>query len=172
VERFARAVAALSRASGVIGIALILVALVVICHMIFVRFVLGQSSIWQTEFVIFALIGSTFLGAPYVLLTRGHVNVDLVPLHVGDGARRVLALLAAAGGAVFALLVIWSSLDWWWEAWRFDFRTASMWRAPLWIPYASLPVGMALVLLQCIAEGWAVWTGRERPFGLPPRDGA
>lgn len=172
MERFARAVAALSRACGVIGIALILVALFVICHMIFVRFVLGLSSIWQTEFVIFALIGSTFLGAPYVLLTRGHVNVDLVPIYLGGAARRALALFAAAGGMVFAGLVIWSSLDWWWEAWRFDFRTASMWRAPLWIPYATLPVGMAVVLLQCIAEAWAVWTRREPPFGLPPRDQA
>ncbi len=41
--------------------------------MVFVRAVLGQSSIWQTEFVTFSLVAATFIGAPYILLTRGHV---------------------------------------------------------------------------------------------------
>ena len=60
--------------------------------MVFVRAVLGESSIWQTEFVTFSLVAATFLGAPYILLTRGHVAVDVVPLMVRRAARRVLHL--------------------------------------------------------------------------------
>ncbi len=45
-----------------------------------------------------------------------------------------------------------------------------MWRARLWIPYLSLPVGMGLLALQYIADIWALATGRDLPFGLKPED--
>ena len=96
LPRWIQWVHAASRALGVFSAALIAVSVFVICHMVFVRAVLGQSSIWQTEFVTYSLIASTFLGAPYILLTRGHVNVDLLPLMAGpDGALTFLLLFLA-----------------------------------------------------------------------------
>lgn len=171
MPRFVGVVRLLSQASGVVAILLILASLVVVCQMIFVRSVLGQSSIWQTEFVIFSLIAATFVGAPYVLLTRGHVNVDLIPLIVGHRARMVLALTAAVLSLAFCLIVLWSAVGWWHEAFVEGFLTSSMWRARLWIPYLSLPVGMGLLCLQYIADIWALVTGRDMPFGLKPEDG-
>jgi TRAP-type C4-dicarboxylate transport system permease small subunit len=171
MERFAEVVRLLSRISGIAAILLILVSLVVVCQMIFVRSVLGESSIWQTEFVIFSLIAATFIGAPYVLLTRGHVNVDLVPLIAGHRTRVALALISAVLSLAFCALVLWSAVDWWWETFEGGRTTSSMWRARLWIPYLSLPVGMALLCLQYIVDIWALLTGREMPFGLKPEDG-
>lgn len=170
MERFVALVRLLSRISGVVAILLIIASLLVICHMLVVRELLNQSSIWQTEFVIFALIAATFIGAPYVLLTKGHVNVDLVPLLVGHRARVVLALLAASLSLGFCLIVLWNSLSWWHEAYERNLLTSSMWRARLWIPYLSLPVGMSLLALQYVADIWALLTGRELPFGLKPED--
>jgi TRAP-type C4-dicarboxylate transport system permease small subunit len=171
MERFVRIVRFLSQVSGVVSILLILTSLIVVCQMIFVRSVLGQSSIWQTEFVIFSLIAATFVGAPYVLLTKGHVNVDIVPLMVGHRVRMVLALTAAILSLGFCLIVLWSSIGWWLEAYVQGFTTSSIWRARLWIPYLSVPVGMGLLALQYIADIWALVTGREMPFGLKPEDG-
>ena len=34
---------------------------------------------WQTEAVIYLMVGATLLGLPYVQKLKGHVNVDLVP---------------------------------------------------------------------------------------------
>lgn len=171
MQRFVVFVRLLSQASGVVSILLILAALVVICQMILVRSVLKESAIWQTEFVIFSLIAATFVGAPYVLLTKGHVNVDILPLMVGHRVRIVLALIAAVLSLAFCLVVLWNAVDWWYEAFSRGFTTSSMWRARLWIPYASLPVGMALLSLQYVADIWALATGREMPFGLKPEDG-
>jgi TRAP-type C4-dicarboxylate transport system permease small subunit len=170
MTRFVGAVRLLSRMSGIAAILLILAALVVICQMIFVREVLGQSSIWQTEFVIFSLIAATFIGAPYVLLTKGHVNVDLVPLLVGQRMRVGLALIASILALGFCLIVLWNSLYWWQDAFDRGYLTSSMWRARLWIPYLSVPVGMGLLSLQYVADILALLTGREMPFGLKPED--
>jgi TRAP-type C4-dicarboxylate transport system permease small subunit len=162
---FARTVVSLCKLAGYAATALILLSVVVICQMLVVRFGLGRSAIWQNEFVTFALIGATFLGAPYVLLTRGHVNVDLLPMLLGERGRRALGLVAAGMGFLFCLVVLLTSLGWWWEAWSLGFRTSSMWRARLWIPYAALPVGSLLLVLQYAVEIWAIATGRLPPFG-------
>ena len=86
----------LSQVCGIVAATLIAVAVVVVCQMVFVRYVLNQTTIWQTDFVTFSLVAATFIGAPYVLLTKGHVNVDVLPLYVGQRARCWLALVAIA----------------------------------------------------------------------------
>lgn len=171
MKAFAELIRQASRISGMASVLLILVAVVVVCQMIFVRKVLGQSSIWQTEFVTFALIAATFLGAPYILLTRGHVAVDLVPMLLGQRARVALALVASVAALGFCLLVLWNSLFWWHEAFEGNHVTSSMWRARLWIPYLAVPVGMGLLSLQYVCDIWALATGRDLPFGMKPEDG-
>jgi TRAP-type C4-dicarboxylate transport system permease small subunit len=161
----ARLVETLSRITGYFAVALIVSSVAVICQMLFVRFILGQSAIWQNEYVTFAIIGATFLGSPYVLLTRGHVNVDLLPIYLGERGRWLLGLLAATLGLLFCAIVFATSIHWWWEAWSFGFTTSTVWRAPLWVPYLSLLLGMALLTLQYAVELWAIATKRKSPFG-------
>jgi TRAP-type C4-dicarboxylate transport system permease small subunit len=166
-----RGVNALSRAFGVFSAGLILLSVGIICQMVFVRAVLGQSSIWQTEFVTFALIAATFLGAPYILLTRGHVNVDVVPLMVGQGTRRRMHFVGSVIALAFCLLFLWAAIPWWYETWASNQTTSSIWRARLWIAYLSVPVGLALLSLQYVAQIVGVATDTDLPFGLTPEDG-
>ncbi|MBX3453955.1 MAG: TRAP transporter small permease [Ferrovibrio sp.] len=161
----------MSRVSGVVSTLLILVSILVVCQMIFVRTVLGESSIWQTEFVTFGLIAATFVGAPYILMTHGHVNVDLLPLYLSHAARIRLALFASIMALGFCVLVTWNGAHWWLEAFEGGHVTSSMWRARLWIPYLAVPVGMGLLCLQYVADILCLLTGRGLPFGLKPEDG-
>ena len=164
------AVHAVSRFLGVIAAGMILVSIAVVCQMVFVRAVLNQSSIWQTEFVMYLLVAATFIGAPYILLTRGHVAVDVVPLMVRPRARRGLHMVGSLIALTFCGLFLYASLPWWWETWVSDQTTSSMWRARLWIPYLAVPVGLTVLCLQYLAEMWLVFTDREHPFGLSPDD--
>jgi TRAP-type C4-dicarboxylate transport system permease small subunit len=164
------AVHAASRFFGVIAAGMILVSIVVVCQMVFVRAVLHESSIWQTEFVMYLLVAATFIGSPYILLTRGHVAVDVVPLMVSPRMRRHLHLVGSVIALVFCGLFLWASIPWWHDTWVNDQTTSSMWRARLWIPYLSVPVGLTLLCLQYLAEVWLVITQREHPFGLSPDD--
>jgi TRAP-type C4-dicarboxylate transport system permease small subunit len=49
--------------------------MLVTCQQVFMRYVLNASTVWQTEFVTYSIVAATFLGSPYVLMRRGHVNV-------------------------------------------------------------------------------------------------
>ena len=170
LPRWVAAIHAVSRLFGVGAALLILLSIGVVCQMVFVRAVLGESSIWQTEFVIFAVVAATFLGAPYILLTRGHVNVDVVPLMLKQPGRRALYLIGSTIALAFCLFFLWASVPWWYDAFENAQTTPSMWRARLWIPYLAVPVGLALLCLQFIAEIYLVAARRGLPFGLSPED--
>jgi TRAP-type C4-dicarboxylate transport system permease small subunit len=99
-----------------------------------------------------------------VLLTRGHVYVDLVPHYLGGRGRFVLALIAALISLVFCATLAGYGFAFWYQAWINDWHAETVWRPPLWIPYAAVPLGMGLLTLQSLAGVLALVTGREAPF--------
>ncbi len=161
----------LSIAFGVFSAALLIVAVLVVCHLVFVRYALGESAIWQHEFVTFSLIASTFVGSPYVLLTRGHVNVDLLPHYVGSRTRFWLAVAGATISMAFCVLIAVLGYAWWREALDGGWRGETVWAPPLWIPYLSMPLGFGLLSLQYIADIVALISGRRLPFDMPADEG-
>ncbi len=161
-------VQAASRALGVAAAGVILLSIGVVCHMVFVRAVLGESSICHTEFATFSIVAATFLGAPYILLTRGHVAVDVVPLMLGPRHRRWLHLVGSVVGLAFCTLFLVAAVPWWYETWKSGQTTSSIWAARVWIPYLSVPVGLGLLCLQYAAEMWLVIRQLEHPYGLHP----
>lgn len=165
---YLRLVEGLSRLLGYVAALLLIIAILVVCQMVFNRFVLNLPTSWQTEFVTYALLASTFLGAPWVLLTRGHVNVELVPLMLGPRARFWLALLAYGLSAVLCVLLTWGAFEFWYEAWEGGWTSDSTWAPRLWIAYLPMPVGFFAVSLQYIADIICLFAGREHPFGIEP----
>ena len=170
MSAFIKLVATLSKICGIAASVMVLLAVLVVCQMVVVRYGLRQSSIWQTEFVTYLLIAATFIGSPYVLLTRGHVNVDLVPLYVGHRARFWLALVASALALAFCLLLAWTGYELWLESWEKDWLSDTVWEVRLWIPYLAMPIGFGILSLQYVADILSLVTGREMPFGIDQED--
>jgi TRAP-type C4-dicarboxylate transport system permease small subunit len=172
MDRFVRGITLLSQACGVFAAALIAASVVIVCQMVFVRYVLNDTTIWQTDFVTFSIVAATFIGSPYLLLNRGHVNVDVLPIYLGPEGRYRLALASMLMSFAFCAVMTVLTAQFWYEAWENNWRSESMWRARLWIPYAAMPIGLGLLTLQYVAELFKLVTGREPPFGLAPKDAA
>ena len=82
MDFFVSGIRRVSQLCGIVAAALIALGVLVVCQMVFVRYVLNHNTIWQTDFVTWSLVAATFVGSPYLLLSRGHVNVDVLPLHL------------------------------------------------------------------------------------------
>jgi len=167
VDSFVRGVTVLSKACGAVAAVSLAAGCIVVCHMVLVRYVFSQPTIWQTEFVTFAVVAATLLGSPYVLLTRGHVTVDLVPHYLSARPRRYLALAASILAWAACAVLAWTGGQYFHEAWEFGWRTESVWGPPLWIPLLALPVGLGILTLQYMADILCLVTGRPRPRGQP-----
>jgi len=163
---FLRAVAALSTLAGWISAAMILVAVGITCQMIWVRFVLNGTTVWQTDMVIYLMIAATLLGLSYVQRLRGHVNVDLIPMALPHQARKGLAVVTLSLSIVIVAIMLWYGYDVWHVAWARGWTSDTVWAVRLWVPYLALPVGLGLFLLQLVADLVAVVLNIDAPFGL------
>lgn len=155
----ARAIVLLSNICGVIAACMILASVLITCQMIFIRAVLEQSTIWQTEAVIYLMISATLIGLPYVQHQRGHVGVDLIPGLLPLALRRALAVLVL----VLTLAMIVAMTVYGWEmfhlAWARNWKSETVWAVPLWIPYSAVPLGFGVFALQLATDLWLAIRG-------------
>src|SRR5690242_21931499 len=160
MQAYVRGMRVLSQLCGFIAAGLIAAGVLVVCHMVFVRYVLNQNTIWQTDFTTYSLVAATFIGSPYLLLTRGHVNVDVLPYYLGEKARFVLALFAALMSFGFCAVMTYLTFQFWFEAWDNNWASDTMWRGGPWVSFAAIPVGVGVLLLPFIASLFQLVPGR------------
>jgi TRAP-type C4-dicarboxylate transport system permease small subunit len=168
LEVFIATVRRLSQFCGILSALTLAAAVLVVCHMVVLRYLLNESTVWQTEFAVYSIVGATLIGSPYVLLRRGHVNVDLLPLYLPHRARFVLAFVASGLALLFCGALTYSGVELWLDAWNGNWKTNSIWALPMWIAYAPIPIGIGLLCLQYVADILCLATGRDMPFGLQP----
>ncbi|ABM05355.1 Tripartite ATP-independent periplasmic transporter, DctQ component [Psychromonas ingrahamii 37] len=156
----------LSTISGWCSASMTLAAVFITCQMIFVRFVLNGSTTWQTEAIIYLILGATLIGLPFVQQVRGHVNVDLIPLMLPSRARYYLAIFTLTLSAVVIGTMFWYSFEYWHLLFSRGWTTDSVWAVRLWIPHSSMIIGFGLLFLQLVADLVAVLLKIDKPFGL------
>lgn len=161
LSRFIAVVEKLSTVAGVTAAGMIAVSILIVCQMVVVRYLLGRPTAWQTELVTYLLVGATLIGSSYVLKIGGHVSVDLLPQYLGERGRKPLEVFGAAAGLFFCSVLLWSGCVLWYDAWADGWLSETVWAVPLWIPYASLPLGFGLMLLQYLADIGARVSGEE-----------
>jgi len=166
LNAFFRAVDLLSRLSGVVAAGLIALGVLVICDMVIERYLLNRTTIWQIDVVTYCIVSATFIGSAYVLKTRGHVNVDMLPLQLGLRARYWLAVSTMLLAIAFCVVLLALCTAYWHQAWAGNWRSDTVWRARLWIPLGAMPIGLGLLVLQYIVEFISLLTGHARPFGI------
>ncbi|WP_082520363.1 TRAP transporter small permease subunit [Rhizobium sp. Root482] len=160
VKAYIRVVGNLSRALAALSTALIIAAMLVVCQMILMRYVFREPTIWQTDFVVFSATAAMFIGAPYVLLKGGHVGVDVIELLLAEKARARLHLVGSFLGLLFCALMLIATWIQFHEAWLGNWKHASVWAPPLWIPLLALPLGFAMLCLQYVAEILVLLSGK------------
>lgn len=142
----------LSRVSAYLAAAMFIAGVLVICQMVFIRYVLGMSTSWQTEFTVFSVTGAMLMGSPYVLMTGGHVAITILPDALGGIAKKAMLLIASLFGLAFCSALAFASWVYVVEAYQFNWRTGTVWNPLLWPGLLPMALGSTLLTLQYIAE--------------------
>ncbi|MEM6847141.1 MAG: TRAP transporter small permease subunit, partial [Pseudomonadota bacterium] len=103
--------AALLRVERVVLIALTLAVTVLILLNVVTRST-GMALFWVDEAAIYTMIWAVFVGASMQVRLRAAISVDLVPMALGDTAKRVLGFMVDLLVLSFALTLIWLSFIW------------------------------------------------------------
>jgi TRAP-type C4-dicarboxylate transport system permease small subunit len=135
--------------AGISAIALGLMALWVTYDVV-ARYLLQAPTDWAGDLAEYALLWATFLGSPWLVRRNGHIMVELMVDRLSPSARdRVLRaswIIAALACGIFAYQAGLKTL-FFYETGRV---VSKSWEIPLFVPYLAMPIGMALMTIECL----------------------
>jgi len=166
---------------GAIALILGLMTLITFANVV-ARYIFNSNILWALEMTVFLFAWLVLLGMSYCVRITAHLGVDAIVNIVSPRARRIMTLMAVAACLAFSLLLLKGSWDYWWK-----FATTASFletndipmpgflqfladwmnegeayeKIPRFIPYAVLPIGMALLTLRFAQAGWRVLRGEQ-----------
>jgi TRAP-type C4-dicarboxylate transport system permease small subunit len=143
-----------SRAGAVVGGALLLIASILICIDITVRYLFAWTIGGADELSGYSLAIASAWGFSTALLSRSHIRIDTVYVRVRPRVRALLDLASVAGLLFFFGLVTWYAWGVVQQSWVSGSHSLSEIETPLIIPqglwFAGLLFFVALALLMLV----------------------
>lgn len=139
---------ALHSVSAYIAVPL-MIALVI--YDVFLRYVVGDPSVWANEVSAVLLILVVFATLPHVTIRRDHLGNDMVYLMLGSRGKRVTAGAGYLCGAIFGGVLAFRSFTAMLDAHRYNEGTQNV-DFPYWPFYGVMTVSAALVVVICILQ--------------------
>lgn len=138
---------------------LMAVVVPVMLYEVVARYVFDAPTVWGMELAVL-IFGPYFLfGGPYLLHLKGHVALDLVRQRLSERWTRRLDLVNYPIIMVFCAILLYYSAPAAWSAWEYKETSFSAWNPPIWPVKAAVPLSLALMLLQALAEWIYAWGG-------------
>jgi len=153
------------------------------------RYGFNSNILWALETTVFLFAWLVLLGASYCVKTQSHLGVDVIINMVSPGTRKVLGFIAVTACLAFSILLLIGSWNYWApfaalpltdgtlkdQAWyevndipMLEFLRfiegpmnagESYEKIPRFIPYAALPIGLAMLTYRFLQAAWKLATG-------------
>ena len=156
IERLQTIAQGISRVGAIVGGALLLVASIVICIDITLRYTLSVTLGGADELAGFALAIASAWGLSAAVLTRSHIRIDTVYVRVRARLRALLDVLSLAVLIFFFSLVTWYAWGVLKQSWDSDSHSLSEIQMPLIVPQGLWVLGLVFfvaVSLLLLARG-------------------
>jgi TRAP-type mannitol/chloroaromatic compound transport system permease small subunit len=143
----------ISRVAGRAIAFLVPIMTLVICYEVVSRYFFNAPTIWAYDLSIFMFGYVVLLTGAYVQEQRRHIRIDLIYNYLSERTRAWLDVL----GVLMSLLFLGAVVVYGWDRTMHDFsigaRLSSEWAPPRTHFTFMVPLGAALLMLQCLADG-------------------
>ena len=143
MERLQTIATGISRVGAVVGGAMLLIASIVICIDITLRYTLSWTVGGADELSGYALAIASAWGFSAAILTRSHIRIDTAYVRVRPRVRALLDLLSLSAFAFFFALVTWHSWGVLRQSYVSESHSLSEIQMPLVVPQALWVLGLA-----------------------------
>ena len=129
---------------GIIGILL--------CEVI-ARYVLKSPTVWGHELstMFFGALG--ILAGSYTLRHQAHVRSDIIYRLMPNRIQALFDLVIFFLALIVLAVLLKMAVDFAYQSWRIgEFSNRSVWRPVLWPIKTVIPLAVAMMMLQCLAE--------------------
>jgi TRAP-type C4-dicarboxylate transport system permease small subunit len=140
----------ISRVGAIVGGALLLIASLIICIDITLRYTIAKTLGGADELSGFALAIASAWGFSAALLTRSHIRIDTVYVRVRSRVRAILDLLSLLTFASFVALITWHAWGVLRQSYVSNSHSLSEIEAPLVIPQALWFSGLVFFVMVAL----------------------
>lgn len=109
------------------------------------------SAVWAVNSVEYLMLHITFLCLPYLVLTRGHVCVEVLLTYMPAGLRKVWELGLHLISAAVCFYMMWHTGESFWQVLLDGSYEIRSFDAPMWMLYSTMPIGFGFGALQFLA---------------------
>ncbi len=139
------------------GTLMLLVALSMFYEAVARRF-FDSPTTWVMAFSILAFMWFTFLSTPHGIKEDKHICCDVFVSRLADRTRHWLGMWTDATTLIYIVALGFFGYSAFYEAYEFQSTNDGLVRYPLWILRLTMPLGMALSLLQTLRKIQLRWT--------------
>lgn len=150
INAYDKFVNGITRVVGVIAGALVLYTAFAIVFEVVCRSIFHTPTEWVMEVSTYCVVIAGFLGMGVTYAGKKHIHVELVISNFSAKTRCYIEALTCVAGIFYSILF---SV----EAWEMTMRSLeynncapTTLGTPLWIPQISMPIGMAVLVLQIV----------------------
>ncbi|MBB6217443.1 C4-dicarboxylate transporter DctQ subunit [Anaerosolibacter carboniphilus] len=132
------------------SILLILTSILVFAQLV-LRYQFNYSLSWAEELARMMIAWFIFLGSSMAVKENAHVSMDALLIVLPEKIKAVAGILIDIVNIVFCIIIVYAGIGMLKDAVALG-STATAINVPLYIPYASVPVGVFLMLLHYIVK--------------------
>jgi C4-dicarboxylate transporter DctQ subunit len=133
--------------AGLLGICALGVGL----YHVFSRYIDPRLAVgWGDEVVVYLTVWAIFLSTSQLVRTDGHVRPDIVLRLMPASGQRVMEIFNCLVALAFCIGLVWCGVDIVAQSLAADERSITGLEFPMWIYYAALPVGSALMVARYV----------------------
>lgn len=124
----------------------------VMLYEVVARYVFNAPTVWAMELAILIFGPYFLLGGPYLLHLNGHVSLDVFRMRLSPKWNRRFELVNYPIIIAFCLILLYYSVPAAYSAWQYGETSFSAWNPPIWPAKLAVPLSLALLALQAVAD--------------------
>ncbi len=128
---------------------LLILTSVLVFVQVILRYQFNYSISWSEEMSRIMIAWFIFLGSSMAVKDNAHVNMDALFVVVSGKLKQVFNILIDIINIIFCVIVVYSAIEMIQSAIKIGSMATSI-KIPLYIPYASVPVGVFFMLIRYI----------------------
>ncbi len=132
-----------------------------LAYEVVMRYFFNAPTIWAEELSRLAQIWATWLAAAWTLKNRRLIAVGVLYQRLPVPLRRLAAMFTLLFIAAFSAITLYYAVQITAESVELGRKTATMLDMPLWAAEIAVPIGVGLLLVQCLVELVRLWRDPE-----------
>ena len=138
-------------AMAVVTGVILLFMMLLVCYDVIMRYLFRNPTGWAMEVCEYLLVYITFLGSPWLLLEKGHVNVDILFFFLPNLRNKVsLVTTLIVAGATFVLFIFCTIATW--DYFQRGILEIKMLTIPKWTVFWVIPFGTFFICLEAVRQ--------------------